>query len=300
MASSFLNKLFYYECWTVAWRRIPDSMGYPCDGDDPEYTVVPCEGDHWEADPFLFEYGNDLFLFTEYMPLHSNHGSISVRKFSKDHFGLPDIVLRTDSHLSYPDVFSYNGRIYMIPESLNSRTVDLYECTDFPGKWEKKSTLISGRAFVDTTVHVQDGKCVLFLYDPDEPAHKEQKLYMAELDPESGTISSPVLLQTYSEKLGRPAGEPFSHNGTRVRPTQDCRKLYGGSVRYMEYELSDDGYSEKECGTLSATSVRSDLDHIPCGVHTVNRRKDIEVIDLFYRKFSIFKPFRALLARLNK
>ena len=302
MASSLLTKLFCYECWAVAWRRLPSSgtASYPCDGDRPEYTVIPCEDGHWEADPFLFQHDDRLYLFTENMPLHSNHGVISARLFDGEGFGKPENVLQAKTHLSYPQVFRFHDRIYMIPESLNSRTGALYECTSFPAAWKKKSTLIPDRAFVDTTVLIRDGKCILFLYDPDEPDHKEMKLYTAELDPDTGTLTGPVLVETYTDKVGRPAGEPFSENGRSVRPTQDCRKLYGGSIRYMAYDLTENGYSETESGTLSAGPVRSDLRYRPLGIHTVNRAGNIEVIDLFYRRFSLLKPFRAICKRLGK
>lgn len=45
-------------------------------------------------------------------------------------------VLNENFHLSYPNVFEYDGSIYMLPETFESNQLRLYKCVSFPYKWE--------------------------------------------------------------------------------------------------------------------------------------------------------------------
>ena len=100
----FLSKLFYYECWAVAWR-IVDGPEYPKDPGPFSYAVVPTDRDHWAADPFLVSDGGKTYLFFEYMPLHANRASVACCELTEAGPGPVRTVLHTDGHLSYPAVF---------------------------------------------------------------------------------------------------------------------------------------------------------------------------------------------------
>lgn len=299
LSESLFHKLFYYDCWSIAWRKISDvSCSVPNDKEITKYHVINAGNTHWEADPFLFEKDGNVYLFFEYMPYHSHHGVIAYRKFDGNDFSEPVVCLRTDSHLSYPDIFESNGSIYMIPESINDKSVCLFECKHFPDKWALKSKLIQNVCFVDSTVYQNDKKDILYLYDPDEPNHKVQKLYLAELDAKKSSLTKQNLLYSYSEKLGRPAGKIFKlKNKESLRPTQDCRGIYGGSIRFMKVEKD---FKEKEYSTLSVEGIQSDLKYKGTGLHTFNRCNNLEVIDLFYSRFSLLKPIRGILKKITK
>ena len=49
------------------------------------------------------------------------------------------IVLDEPFHLSYPQVFQWQGAWYMTVESAGARRVSLYRATDFPLRWERTS-----------------------------------------------------------------------------------------------------------------------------------------------------------------
>ena len=296
----FLQKLFFYECWAVAWR-IFDGPEYPKDPGPVSYTVVPTDREHWAADPFLVSDAGKTFLFFEYMPLHSKKASIACCELTEAGPGPVRTVLSTGGHLSYPAVFRSGEDFYMIPETLDTHAVSLYRADPFPYVWTKVSDLLPSIDSVDSTPYTEDGKLSLFLYDPDEPDHRLRRLYTAGLSADPPALSEPRLLAEYPEKTGRPAGTPFTlPDGTRVRPTQDCRLLYGGSIRYLSYSETGDKYTEEETGTLSPSSIQSDLPYPVLGIHTVNRCGKYEAVDLFYRRFSLLKPVKALIRRLSR
>ena len=50
----------------------------------------------------------------------------------------PVRVLERDHHLSYPFLFEHEGVLYMVPETAQAGTVELYRCTEFPLRWRRE------------------------------------------------------------------------------------------------------------------------------------------------------------------
>ena len=84
----------------------------------------------------------------------------------------PVKILEKDYHLSYPFVFEDNNEIFMIPESKENKTIDLYKCIDFPYKWKHEKTLINNIMAVDATVLFKDNK---YFYSEIFLLHKNTK-----------------------------------------------------------------------------------------------------------------------------
>ena len=295
-----IHKLFFYECWACAVRALPEEAEdrLPDDGVRKRYRLLPTDGRHWAADPFLFSQGGKTFLFFEYMALHQRRACIACCQVTAEGFSQIRPVLCEPWHLSYPAVFAAGGEIYMIPESLESRAVTLYRAVEFPLRWERAAVLIRNFAAVDTTPYWEEGRCRLLLYDPDEPANRLRRLYTATLELNPPHLTGLRAAREYPEKLGRPAGAPFPQGGGLVRPTQDCRQRYGGAIRFCAFSGEGERYAEQCVGVLSPASVETGLPQRALGLHTINRGGGLEAIDLFYRRFSPLKPFRALKRRL--
>ena len=66
----------------------------------------------------------------------------------------------------------------------------------------------------------------------------------------------------------------------------------------LAYGEQDGRWIERETGTLCPGDVASNLPFRARGLHTINRGGGFEVIDLYYERFSLLKPVRALLRRL--
>ncbi len=149
----------------------------------------------------------------------------------------PVQILEKPYHLSYPFVFEWDGVTYMIPESVENRTIDLYECVDFPLQWKFKKTLMDGVLAVDSTLLRHQGKWWLFTgiaRRPKDLPLVELHLFYAH-DLLAGEWHShpqnPIVPQT---DCARPAGSLFSQDGRLIRPAQDCSKMYGYGVNFFE------------------------------------------------------------------
>src|SRR6185437_9688752 len=64
--------------------------------------------------------------------------------------------------LSYPNVFQFDGKYYMIPETASTSRVELYRAVNFPWEWKFEKVLLSGSKFQDVTWFQFEGKHWLF------------------------------------------------------------------------------------------------------------------------------------------
>jgi hypothetical protein len=240
---------------------------------------------HFWADPFLFEHEGRLWVFYEDYSYPQQNGLISVAEVtSQGSFSSPVVCLSDpERHYSYPHVFRSGSEIFMIPESYDSQSVDLYRCLEFPNKWTKEKTLFQGK-YVDTTVWQSDGLWWLMttLAEPDPRAGQLLLFYAESL---TGSLhfhpSNPISTDV---RTNRGAGRIIATTGGLIRPSQSCSPTYGYSLSFHKItELSTSCYSESRLRTIEPWDKLA-------GVHTYARAGDVELIDA-----KIFVPLKKLL-----
>ena len=192
------------------------------------------------ADPFLFVYNERLYMFYECKSDHG-HGIICVQSMSPegewcDH----GPVIEESYHLSYPQVFSLNGVIYMIPEAAQRGRVLLYEAEDFPVKWRIRSTLIDEGLRDPTLFITENNKMYLLSTTKDY----ELRLYCSDTIDGQFVFSGKSI--TKDRRIARCAGSIFQLGDLVLRPVQDCSEVYGRSISLQEIEaISFLDYCEK-------------------------------------------------------
>ena len=152
------RKLFLDGEWRVAYRCKKDSLF------EGRYIPIDSTEQYWFADPLLYEENGKAYLFCEAFDKNELKGKLGY--FSLEGNSISDFNLLIDEnyHMSFPNVFKCKGKYYMIPESGENLTLDIYEAVDFPGKWEKRKTLIKGHNYVDPTIVEVNGVIYLFVY----------------------------------------------------------------------------------------------------------------------------------------
>lgn len=194
--------------------------------------------DTYEADPFIFK---DYLFFELY---NYDKGVIACRKNGKT-----EIVLERPYHLSFPCVFEDNGEVYMLPETVNNRQLELYKAKNFPYDWELVKVIKQGW-FDDPIMHKTNEGFYIFTT---EGENNLRVFCSTELMGEWQQVYSD------SSKQYRSAGNIFKRNGKNIRPVQDCEKGYGKGLIF--YEL--DGFKHKEI-------YKFNLDNPFTGCHTYN------------------------------
>jgi hypothetical protein len=100
---------------------------------NPVFTAADITDRNTEfvADPFLFQDQDGWYLFFEVFDRDTFQGDIGLAT-SMDglQWNYDSIVLNEEFHLSYPDVFEYQGTYYMLPETTSSTSQVI--ATDFP------------------------------------------------------------------------------------------------------------------------------------------------------------------------
>ena len=237
--------------------------------------IDPPKGHFW-ADPFAFEHEGKCWAFFEDYSYEKERAAIVCSEVSPSgELGPPALCLHHPSqHYSYPHVFRFGSEIFMIPESFDSNSVDLYRCQEFPHKWVREATVLEGR-FVDTTIWEHDGLWWLTTTsaEPSSSAGCLLLFYSASLSGEwhfhpGNPISTDI-------RTNRGAGRVFQSHNRLIRPSQSCAPSYGYSVSFNEItELSKHRYSERTLKTITPEHWAG-----LSGVHTYNWAGNVELID---------------------
>ena len=278
------------EIYTIAVRPIPAEAPLPALGEGA-YTPMPFDGRTWYADPLLYHHGEERWIFCEAFDLAAGRGDIAAIPLAGDgSLGEPQIVLATGSHLSFPTVFDWRGEIWMIPESSACHTIDLYRCTEFPGRWEQAARFPVGCELCDTILlDKTDDELTLLCSEtrPENQLYTRYRKYILRVNPaqESGFAleeDEPFNLQHREFGLGnRNAGPLFTHGGQVIRPAQVSTKVdYGVYVQF--YAMRGDQEIPLCAATPQNLRIEGLAPQAVIGVHTYCRDEGIEVIDARY------------------
>lgn len=264
---------------------------------DQKYQFIefkPKNKRYWIADPFLFDYDRNTFLFYEAYDRVKRKGLIGYSIIdSKGTITEPRIVLEENHHLSFPYVFEYNSDIYMMPESADDFSISVYKAIQFPNKWERIK-ILDGIYSCDS----------IWIYRN----HKIYKLLTSEMfHPAPAGIIHSCYVKNKSfilngdithinkdkfEYIGegdygiRNAGACFYDGEMQIRPGQDCTDgIYGKGLIFFSVE-SIEPYSEKEIRSLSTVEIdkhlkRSGNEEL-IGVHTYNVSLLYEAVDFSF------------------
>lgn len=276
-ASHAFGRLWYQPTWVLAFYNREQLEAE----DKMRFTLLwPPEG-HNYADPFLFEWHERTYVFFESWKRDGGKGSIWCAELDTNGAATsPRQVLARDYHLSYPFVFEWQGELYMLPESWDSSTVNVYRASNFPWEWRLAGTLFNFRA-VDSTLVEHDGKLWLFAAGvggaKDTEGTELSIFYADSLFGEwRAHPKNPVVCDVRS---ARPAGSIFRLGDTLVRPAQDGSVEYGHAITLNQIEvLSETDYCEVPFATIQP-------DWIPGihATHTVNQEGRIGVLDAIVR-----------------
>jgi hypothetical protein len=239
--------------------------------------VVQDDGARFYADPFLHRANGRTFLFVEEYPYADRRGLISAAEVVGDRLlAAPVPVLKRPCHLSYPFVFEHDGEFYMIPETGENRSVELYRAIEYPWKWELSAVLMQGAVFSDATVLFHGGLWWLFVTADWIGASTRDELSIFYSETLQGDWkphrANPVKSDSRSS---RPAGRIVQQSGRLFRPAQDCDRTYGAGIVWFEItKLTKTCFSERE---MTAWDGQAELSM--GGLHSFDQLGPLQAID---------------------
>lgn len=267
--------------WATAWRfRDAVSPDDRFDLDRTPFLRLPDDGARFFADPFPFVADGRLHLLVEEFPFATGKGLISLTTLGDDgRFGPVRPVIETDCHLSYPFVFDWNGRTWMVPETSGRRTVELWANDGAPDRWRLDRVLLADVDVGDATLAEIDGRWWLFgaTRAPFTSSWEALSLWSAPspLGPWVAHRPDPVRVDVRST---RPAGHLFRTAEGLFRPVQDSSRGYGSGLAVTRIEAIGEGGFRESLHRRFATPAPLS------GLHTWNRLahagRRFEVIDM--------------------
>lgn len=266
--------------WTLVLRlgRTPLDPGAPVIGSH----VLLRAATGWWADPFVVAAQGRRLLFVEEMAAPDlNNANIACVELTYGGARRLGIALDEPGHLSFPQVFEWEGQWYMTVESSYDRRVSLYRSSGFPLQWERLVDLVTGRVCVDPTLHHHDGRWYLFANISENGSSTSDELFLFVSDHIEGPFvphpASPIVCDV---RRARMAGRLFHHQGRLIRPAQDCGPGYGNAVVFNEVlELGPTTYRERQLSRLAPSLKRQ-----VAGCHTYNIDGGVEVLDVLGRQ----------------
>jgi len=264
---------------------------------DQEYQFVeykPKNKRYWIADPFLFDYGKNTFLFYEVYDRIKRKGLIGYSIIDSE--GIitePQIVLEEKHHLSFPYVFEYKGGIYMMPESADDLSISVYRAIHFPDKWERIKILDDIYSCDSIWIFRDHSIYKLLTSEMFRPA-PEGIIHSCYVKNKSFAVYDGVIHidKDKFEYIGegdygiRNAGACFYDGEVQIRPGQNCTDgIYGKGLIFFSV-VSVEPYSEKEIRSLSTSELDKHLKRTGneelIGVHTYNVSSYYETIDFSF------------------
>lgn len=252
-------------------------------------VFIPYEDlkDYWYADPLIYRYNHNEYVFMEAFERVTGLGRIAIAGIDENGWKTPQVIIKEDFHLSFPVIFEHDNILYMIPETSTAKKVILYQCKEFPSKWEKRAELLQGKKIVDIVPIKFDEKAVTFLGSECEEGSLRVRFQMFTIHFEDGYTATEWkdfnLAQEYNF-INRNGGVMVNEHLVLQKSTP---AVYGYSLLFGKPEEMPPKEIRivKEVKTSDIELRKGKIKHI-IGTHTYSLTKNYELIDIQYMRFN--------------
>ncbi len=250
--------------------------------------MIPPKDRLW-ADPFVVFKDDVYYIFLEELEFKDGKGFLSVIVIDKNgNYSTPKKILERPYHLSYPFTFEWKNELYMIPETADNRSIEIYKCTDFPHKWEFHKTIFEKIDAVDTTLFFHNETWWMFtnIREIPEASTYDDELYLFYSDDPLSDNWKPHPLNPIISDVSkaRSAGRFYEHKGEIFRPSQNCGGRYGRGLNINKIiKLNATEYEEVQVETYEP-----DWDEDLLGMHHFSHENGLTLIDVCASRSNFF------------
>ena len=236
------------EHFSIKIKRV--STGKTQDIPSPRYA-------YW-ADPFIWERDGQLWIFAEEFSFAKDRGHLVAIGLDDD-LAVSSVVpvvfspsfMALDCHASFPFLFEQDGTVYMIPETHQRGSVDLFVSERWPDRWRLVRRLVFGVDAADTMVVQHEGLWFLLTSVERTLPNRQLEIYYTSNLMTGAFTPHPVnargLYGQARHGTGRNAGFLGRlHDGTLARLMQLSERYYGEGLSPMRIsQLSPDAFAEQ-------------------------------------------------------
>ncbi len=262
-----LRILFIHEKWiTGIAEAVPDDLINNKITQCP-IKVLNYKSKHvYPADPFIINTENGKRIFFEKFNYAAGKADIRTVLFEKNKgFSLEKIIFDNAIHRSFPFVFSFDGKTYLMPEQIENKCVDLYLWNEKDEKITFSHTILQ-QPLADAVLLYKDNIWWLFGSVPGIDVNNSLCLFYSD-DLLGPYISHPQNPIVYSPSGARMAGSFINQNGNLFRLGQDSQNQYGKQTLIFHVKhLSKIMYKEDQVSIIQPVKDQ----RFKKGLHTIN------------------------------
>lgn len=256
-----INMIFYHESWDIMLIKDNGTHLFPDNTLEilSKSTAQQLKKKYtFQADPFLIEKDDKLYVFYEAFSFRNSKGTLRCRVLDCDLVELEDISLEgfddLKCHLSFPYLIHINDQLFMIPESSERKEVILFQSIEFPARWKQVKVLISDTELTDNIFISVNKTCYLLSTTMDNEIiiHSADHLYG------QWQRINPAL--KVSNPHHRGAGASYQVENKMYFLTQECTpETYGKSIYIKELvTLNDANFAESLIEQINSSINHSD------------------------------------------
>lgn len=244
--------------------------------------LVPPRDRYW-GDPFLIHRDGHAYIFMEEKLYSTGRAHIACLELGTDGSIVGHgTALEQAYHLSYPFLFEHEDGLYMMPESAQNRTLDVYRCVEFPYRWQHQQTLLRDSYIVDATMLKHEGRCWLFASMSNGEkwsTHNALHIFHADSPLAENWTAHPLNPVVKGLDRSRPAGRIFTQDGQLIRPAQNSTRRYGWALGFHQIDrLTTTEYAEHQVAEFTPVGGKIRA------VHTYNSDAGTVVVDAVIRR----------------
>jgi len=237
---------------------------------------MPPRGVIW-SNPFLLKRQDKIHVFFEEYLSKNQRGRIACAVLDADgNIGEPQVALERPYHLSYPYIFEYRGEFYMIPDTSENHTVEVYRCTRFPGQWELHKTIMPDVQAANTTLIEYSMRWWMFTTIAGMGSSMPDELHLFYTDDPLSDWTPHRMNPIVSDiRSAQTAGRLFRREGGLNRPSRDASLRHGYAVNLNSItKLTIYEYEEELLERIEPPN--EDI----LAVQTYNQLDDLVVVDV--------------------
>ena len=286
-----INMLFYHESWDIMIIKDHGTHLFP----DNTLEILNKSAAQqlkkkytFQADPFLIEKDDKLYVFYEAFSFRNSKGTLRCRILDRELTEIDDMKLEgfddLRCHLSFPFLININNQLFMIPESSERKEVLLFQSVEFPARWKKIKVLLSDTEVTDNIFLSINETCYLLSTTMDN------KIIIHSADHIYGQWQRITPSLKVSNPHHRGAGASYQVENKMYFLTQECTpETYGKSIYIKELvTLNDINFDEYLIEQINSSINHSD------GVHTLNFSNNYIAYDTKINKFSLLAILKKL------
>lgn len=288
------------EIYTIAIRKRDKKSLF--EGGRNTFYCIPYLVKYWFADPIIYRHESEDYLFVEAYDRTIAKGHIAVARMNDNPKKIVfEPVIEEKYHMSFPMVFDWCQDIYMIPETSENFSINLYRAIEFPLKWECIRVFETKKKIVDSIILKKETNRLHMLASEINPCNSLEVRflkYLLEYRNDEWILKWDDAfnsLQTYNLK-DRNAGKCFMEKNSIILPTQVSTSIdYGVSLSFIK--IDGNSWIEKGKATPNNVLIEGIRGKNIIGIHSYSRTDRQEIIDARYMKFSPTMQWKKLVRR---